>query len=358
MNNLKPILFTAIVLFFLLPGQSPACSTFCFRDGGEWVFGRNYDWETGHCLIIVNKRGIVKTALRDRNPAKWESKYGSVTFNQYGREFPLGGINEAGLVVECMWLSAAKYGQPDSRATVEELQWIQYQLDNCATVQEVLATDKTIKIDVGDTYPLHYLVCDRKGNAAAIEFLNGKMVSHSTTTGNLPVSALTNSTYRSSLRLLDRVKGDEGSSSMERADYSHKRFVWAGQGIRQWKPGSSESPVKFSFKLLNKVAVPRTMFRVVYDLKHSRIYYRTKSVPSIRYVDLKPLDFSCDTPVKILDTALPGSGDMTSSFVPYTFKTNFEILKKAYKETDMLSNAPLSRIRKRAEYPETLHCKH
>ena len=33
-------------------------------------------------------------------PASWVSKYGSVTFNQYGRELPTGGMNEAGLVVE------------------------------------------------------------------------------------------------------------------------------------------------------------------------------------------------------------------------------------------------------------------
>jgi choloylglycine hydrolase len=26
----------------------------------------------------------------------WTSRYGSITFNQYGREFPSGGINEKG----------------------------------------------------------------------------------------------------------------------------------------------------------------------------------------------------------------------------------------------------------------------
>jgi penicillin V acylase-like amidase (Ntn superfamily) len=31
-----------------------------------------------------------------------------VTFNQYGRNFPSGGMNEAGLVIELMWLEGSR----------------------------------------------------------------------------------------------------------------------------------------------------------------------------------------------------------------------------------------------------------
>jgi choloylglycine hydrolase len=34
----------------------------------------------------------------DGKTISWISKYGSITFNQYGREFPTGGMNEKGLV--------------------------------------------------------------------------------------------------------------------------------------------------------------------------------------------------------------------------------------------------------------------
>ena len=47
--------------------------------------------------------------------ATWTAQYGSITFNQYGRELPTGGINEAGLVVESMALSEARYPEPDHR---------------------------------------------------------------------------------------------------------------------------------------------------------------------------------------------------------------------------------------------------
>jgi len=83
------------VVSLLLPWHpSRACTTFCYQDGGALVFGKNYDWNVEDGLVVVNKRGVVKTAMIERGPATWTSKYGSVTFNQYGREFPSGGINE------------------------------------------------------------------------------------------------------------------------------------------------------------------------------------------------------------------------------------------------------------------------
>ena len=73
------------------------------------------DWMTGEGLVIVNKRNVSKTAFLkpewDDNgqPASWTSKYGSVTFNFIGREFPFGGMNESGLVITCMWLETTEW---------------------------------------------------------------------------------------------------------------------------------------------------------------------------------------------------------------------------------------------------------
>ena len=61
-----------------------ACTTFCLRDGGRIVFGKNYDWAVGDGLLVVNKRGVARKAdlSGDPKPASWTSKHGSVTFNQ------------------------------------------------------------------------------------------------------------------------------------------------------------------------------------------------------------------------------------------------------------------------------------
>jgi choloylglycine hydrolase len=353
--NLKGFLALAIFVFLsVLPNLLTPCTTFCFLHKGDWVYGRNYDWDIEHCLITVNKRGVSKYALTENNPLKWVSKYGSVTFNQYGREFPLGGMNEAGLVIECMWLSFTEYPHIDSRSELRELQWIQYHLDTSSTVAEVIASDKKVRISPKNNQPLHFLVCDRNQQAATIEFLNGQMKAH--TKQDLPVSALTNNTYEYSKDLFKLCKGDEANSSFETANYSLKRFIWAAKGVRNWKSGATPSPVNYAFSILEKTSVNRTMFRIVYDVKSSVIHFRSKSNPAIRQINLNAFDFSCKTPVKILDITKGNQGDVTSLFSDYTFEANKELIFKSMKETSVTKNTPDSVLYMMAKFPETLKC--
>lgn len=120
---------------------------------------------------MVNKRNLIKKADNFFDPesktVEWISKFGSITFNQYGKEHPMGGMNEVGLVVEVMWLSGSRYPNADSRPALGELPWVQYQLDNFSTVKEVIDSDSSIRIST-DSQPLHFLVCDRSGEAATI----------------------------------------------------------------------------------------------------------------------------------------------------------------------------------------------
>lgn len=342
-----------IVVVLLWPEFSSPCATFCFQHNGEWVYGRNYDWSIEHCLIIVNKRSVKKTALTEDNPAQWISKYGSITFNQYGREFPLGGMNEAGLVIECLWLESTKYPQADSRFGLSDLQWIQYQLDNFARVDEVIASNKDVRITVRST-PLHFLVCDRSGRAATIEFLDGTMVVH--TREDLPVSVLTNSTYENSAHFLEVLKGDETSQVFDTADYSLKRFVWAVQGVKGWDSETKGDPVDYAFEILNKVAVNVTMFRVVYDVENGHIHFLTKSNPTIRFLNFNAFDFSCSEPVKILDISVRGEGDVTALFSDYTYEANYDLICRSYAGTEFLENVSDEARQIVAKYPERLEC--
>ena len=330
-----------------------ACTTFCFMQDKTWIYGRNYDWHTDHCLIMVNKRGVAKTALNQDNPAQWKSKYGSITFNQYGREFPLGGMNEAGLIIELLWLEQTEYPEPDQRQAVGVMQWVQYQLDNCSTVDEIVASNRTLRI-LNRAVPLHFFVCDRTGNAAAIEFLDGQMVAHKGC--DLPQTALTNSTYASSTRLYEDVDGSETNEILLAADYSLKRFVWAARGVEEWNPDANDTPVEYAFAILDKVSVPATMFRIVYDPGHGHIYYFNRSNPHIRHIDCSAFDYSCDTPVKVLDINAGQTGDVTAMFTDYTYEINHDLIDRVYSETDFLRETPDSVRAVLARYPETLSC--
>ncbi len=100
-----------------------ACTSFLLKDEDKVMVGKNYDWEVEPGILVTNMRNMAKTAFvePDEKPAKWVSKYGSITFNQYGREFPTGGINEAGLVVETLLLLQAQYPKADDRPALESL---------------------------------------------------------------------------------------------------------------------------------------------------------------------------------------------------------------------------------------------
>ena len=144
MNKRRLFLMFCFLFVCLIPHVSQSCTTFCLDKGDQLVLGKNQDWTSNYGLVIVNKRNVSKTAMpleaEDGEPASWTSKYGSVTFN-VGREMPQGGMNEAGLVVEMAGLEETEYPTPDTRPYINLGQWIQYQLDNYSTVEEVIASD-------------------------------------------------------------------------------------------------------------------------------------------------------------------------------------------------------------------------
>lgn len=359
MRKLWTLLVLAMLTAILAPLDLRPCTTFCFKANGEWIFGRNYDFSTEAGLVMVNKRGVAKTALLmpgiASRPAKWVSKYGSVTFNQFGREMPLGGMNEAGLVLEIMWLSPTEYPNVDARPSLRELQWVQYQLDTAATVEDVIASDKVVRIEVNEGTPIHFLACDRKGGAAVIEYLSGRMRAY--TGKSLPVAALTNSTYEYCLDFLRLSGSDETKPPFVQADNSRRRFVYAAHGIGAWDAQKSNDPVGYAFGILDKCNLPHSKFRIVYDVKAGIIRFRTASTPRVRSIDFRKFDFACGTPVKVLDMLADLEGDVTGRFQDYTWQANYDLIKKSFSETSFLQNTPEATMMILSKYPEGLRCK-
>jgi penicillin V acylase-like amidase (Ntn superfamily) len=363
MKNLMRSLVIFIFSICLIPQTSQPCTTFTFDHNGRPVFGKNYDWHLERGLIMINKGGVSKTALEDRKKdpgpyARWSSRYGSLTFNQYGRELPMGGINEAGLVVELMSLMNTKYPIPDHRPAIAELQWIQYQLDHFSRVEHVIASNSQIRIYPSEGPGVHYLVTDKEGNCATIEFINGKMVYH--TQATLPIKALANSPYIESLAYLKRHKGFGGNESISHSSGSLDRFVRVASMLKNYDPNMQASSVDYAFDILDNVAQPftawGTKWSIVYDIQNLRVYFRTFSNKQIRYADLHSFDFSCLTPVKVLDMNLDGSGDMTDHFRHYTRQMNLDLIRHSFKETGFLRDIPDDDLEVLSKYPENTRC--
>jgi penicillin V acylase-like amidase (Ntn superfamily) len=342
------VLLTIQVLF---TNQVLACTTFCLIGKGEVLFGRNYDWMIGDALIFVNQRGVAKTAaLGDSaNPAKWVSKYGSVTFNQYGRENPTGGMNEAGLVVEQMWLDESSY-PTDSRPSLGTQEWMQYLLDTSGTTAEALKNASTIRI--ASDVKVHYLINDKDGHTASIEFLNGKLVSH---TGNeLPVPTLTNDTYEKSISY-KRAKSLSDANTSGSLDRFTRASVKTEEFARN--PKSEQEAVDYAFAVLGNVAQKDfTQWSIVYDQKRGKVYFRTLQSPEIKSIDTQRFDYSCGTSVKMLDINVKGPGDVTAKFVDYTRRANRDLIDRSFNGTDFLKDVPTRERFGFAAYPESFKC--
>jgi len=335
-----------------------ACTTFFINKDGKLAFGRNYDWITDAGFVAKNNRGLLKTSFKNQEGGtlNWISRYGSITFNQYGKEFPTGGMNEKGLVVELMWLDGSVYPKTDDRPTLNVLQWIQYQLDNCATIDEVLATDKLIRIGA-DNPPLHYLVADAAGNAATIEFLNGKTVVHKG--NNLPLPVLTNTDYASSAEAVRTSGVLQGKASATFNDNSLQRFAKACSMVNEFRQDDSKkSIIDFSFDILNNVAQPGwTRWSIVYDISNKAIYFRTARFTSIKSVAFSDFDFACNSASIGLDMNQPLHGKIAKEFKPFTKDDNKKLVDKSAEESKtQVTISEADRVRQ-VEYAAGIGCK-
>jgi len=310
-----------------------SCSTFVLRQGDHIVFGRNYDYSIGYGLIFVNQSGLRKTPFQVQPSAlSWNAKYGSISFNEYGKEAPFDGMNQSGLVIAQMWLDGTGYPAADSRPPVGVLAWIQYQLDNSATVQDVLRTDSAIRISP-DNSPLHFLVADRTGDAAVVEFLSGRMVVHRG--ADLPVSVLTNSRYDDSVACLRDYVGFGGNTPIPSSSGSLSRFVRAAYRVSRYGAGDPTPIVTYAFATLSSIAQSITQWTGVYDMTERKVYFKTKQSSDIKSFQFDGLDYLCRTIPGFLDVDIAAGGDVTGLFQPYTLAANRDLIYKAFRGTDL-----------------------
>ena len=349
------LLLVTFLFCGLAPGKSNACTTFVLGEKNHQVFGRNYDWDVEDALVIVNKRGVSKSSYPNPadkgTPATWVSKYGSVTFNQYGRELPTGGMNEAGLVVETMSLSEARYPRPDERPFLgSALQWRQFLLDNYARVSEVIASDALVRISPRRTaLGIHVLISDRTGDCATIEFLDGEMVVH--TGSQLPIRVLTNDTYATSIYHWQR-----GKAPVLDIGQSIERFIQAAEMIENYDGGKEEAPYSYAFKILDAVSARRTVWRIVYDNVNMKIFFQTRANPNMRTIDVARLDFACRTPVQIVDINAQLAGDITDRFELYTRQKNRSLIENSFRKTRFLRNYTDAAFDRLADFPDSMTC--
>lgn len=264
------------------------CSSFVLKNEKTILLGKNFDWTFDKGYIIKNIKNTTKVAYCTHNgtPASWTSKYGSVTFNQNGKEMPYGGMNEKGLVVEMLWLDDTRFNISEDKTYLNELEWIQYQLDNFQIVDEVVTHIENLKI-----YPIkgkiHYILADTNGKSVIIEYLDGKPKIYEKEANTC--QAITNNSVVFSEKYIDNLQGIPKRNTSE-----IYRYHQIENQIRKLKKPNDFSE-KTAFQILKSVSIPKgdfkTVWSIVYNIENKTISFFSHSHKKTKQINLGNIDF-------------------------------------------------------------------
>lgn len=272
----------SVCLIYVLLQCSMACTAFCLSMENRTLLAKNLDWPIDKGLILVNRSGVRKSSfsLTD-NTISWTSLYSSITFNQFGVGFPLGGMNEKGLVVEELNMPAVVTTIHSSKLLLNEFQMVQYILDNFQSLEEIEGAMADFQM-LPLLLSLHYLIMDRQGNSLILEFDGKQFTFYHTGETGIPV--LSNNPYMESIRYLKMYQGFGGDLLVQHRSGSNERFVSAASMLQACKTGS---PIISSFAILDTVSQADTRWSIVYDATSLTIYFKFHNCPEMQQIGLK-----------------------------------------------------------------------
>jgi len=244
----------------------------------------------------------------------WTSKYGSVVATAFDM-ISVDGLNEAGLAGHVLWLAESDYGpQDDSRTQLSQAIWMQYFLDNYATVAEAVEWIEKSDVQVvqmidptGRTPPaIHLALDDATGDSCIIEYSDGKpKVYHSR-----EYCVMTNSpTYDQQLELVKTISGLGGDQPIPGSTLASDRFARAAYYVsRLDQPQTQLQAIAAMFSVIRNAAQPfripdpgkpdasQTLWQTVSDLTNKRYVFESTTRPNIVWVDLSDLDLTEGAP--------------------------------------------------------------
>jgi penicillin V acylase-like amidase (Ntn superfamily) len=317
-----------------------ACSRILWSDNGQAVLAaRNMEfWTDDLPSLVVFPRGLHRHGGEIDRALDWTTKYASISVTGLNGAGVDDGLNEKGLGAHLLWIQGATYESRDARPGVSYVIWLQYLLDNHATVQEALADLPRyqvvpVPVQLGSeskVLPIHLAIEDATGDSAIIEFVDGKMsVYH-----GRQYAVMTNEPpLPSQLENLKRYKPFGGTSSLPGDIDPMSRFVRASTYLKTLgQPDNYREAVAMLLSVIRDVQVPfgaqdytaagledtwDPKWMSLVDLTNRTFYFNAARSPNLVWASLENFDVSAGAPVMVADPRNPALvGDITSAFRP------------------------------------------
>ena len=241
---------------------SAGCSAFsAVNEKGERIFARNFDFDKAPALLLKTKPDAGYASVSIVN----------LSFAGYGDDFlprpksfdsfltlaapylPFDGMNDRGLAMALLAVPHAEPPKSGSGVMLNTTAMIRLVLDKAATVDEALELIKAHPLYFSGDVQCHYLVADRLGASAIVEFLDGEV---KVTKGEGIYQAVTNFIVYGG-----RNEGEGGTE--------FERFAIITNWLKELGGVITE---KDAMHLLSEAKIPgRTQWSVVYNLSTGEV---------------------------------------------------------------------------------------
>ncbi len=370
MKTIVPAILTTTAL--TLASAALACTSMIIGDGPRSLLGQNYDFALGEGAVFVNTSGKEKASLAegDERALHWRAKYSSVVFTQFGKEMPISGINERGVTIQGLWNEDANYPPVNRRetASLNELQWIQYQLDSAASVADVESSLATIPVH-RDYASLHYVVCEASGACALIDFDEiGMRVAQRG--ADFEPAAITNSTLIRSKHhaalAMNTEEFDDLSDDKNSLDaYTRAAWLVSRAGVADSRiPGALRmhdmlEKTRVDFQVSDVLSAfggqppSATQWSIVFSPAERWVEWRTRDNPDKRRLDLSKLFRACPAPDLGFNIS-KGKGIISVADFSSPRAENKRIVAAAYKNVE--KQFPPERQAALIDYADSMQC--
>lgn len=314
------------------------CTRMIYQTNSQkFITGRGMDWNdpTSPFSVIALPRGLQQKGGAYANALTWTSKYGSVFTSMYDAA-ATDGLNEAGLAANALYFAEADYGDhtQSDKPLISVGAWVQYFLDNFATVQEAVEAMREPEFVIcapalanGRAATAHVSLSDEQGDSAILEYIDGELVIHH----GKAFTVMTNSpTFDEQLAINKYWKLVGGNRMLPGTINAADRFVRVDYLLESTPKFEDGKPaVAAAMSIMRSIGVPlgmedpdhpnisATLWRSLADHSNKTYYLESSRQPGLFWVDINKLDLNEGAP--IVGTVVDGTdafGDVSNKLAP------------------------------------------